>query len=159
MTSNPWYREPWPWIIMSGPAIVVVAGIVTAVIAFASFDGLVADDHYKQGLAVNRVIEREAAAARLGLVADVAFSPERTRLRVTLAGGALPASLRLALVHPTLAGEDQAVLLGSIAPGVYEGAMHPPRLGPLKLRLEDGEGRWRLSGAWATKDDALRLSP
>lgn len=158
MTSNPWYREPWPWFIMAGPAIVVVAGIATAVIAVTSFDGLVADDHYKQGLAVNRVIARETAATRLGVVADVVFSPERTRLRVTLAGAA-PASLRLALVHPTLPAEDQPVLLARVAPGVYEGAMRPPRLGPLKLRLEDGEGRWRLSGAWATKDDALRLAP
>ena len=159
MTSNPWYREPWPWFIMAGPAIVVVAGIATAVIAARSFDGLVADDHYKQGLAVNRVIARETAATRLGVVADVAFSPERTRLRVTLSGGDAPASLRMALVHPTLSAEDQSVLLARVVPGVYQGAMRPPRLGPLQLRLEDGEGRWRLSGAWATMDDALRLAP
>ena len=25
----PWYREPWPWILISGPAIVVVAGMAT----------------------------------------------------------------------------------------------------------------------------------
>ena len=23
--TQPWYREPWPWILMAGPAIVVVA--------------------------------------------------------------------------------------------------------------------------------------
>ena len=40
---KPWYREPWPWILMAGPAIVVVAGIATAVIAIRTSDPLVAD--------------------------------------------------------------------------------------------------------------------
>src|SRR4051812_31343236 len=45
-TLRPWYREPWPWLLMSGPAIVVVAGCLTAGIAWKSDDGLVADDYY-----------------------------------------------------------------------------------------------------------------
>ena len=42
---RPWYREPWPWILMSGPAVVVCAGIATAVIAVETNDGLVAEDY------------------------------------------------------------------------------------------------------------------
>ena len=45
--AKPWYRHPWPWILMSGPAIVVVAGIVTAVIAVATADGVVKEDPSK----------------------------------------------------------------------------------------------------------------
>jgi hypothetical protein len=41
--KKPWYRHPWPWILMSGPAIVVVAGIFTAYLAVTTADGLVAD--------------------------------------------------------------------------------------------------------------------
>mgnify|MGYP000916835605 FL=1 len=47
--AKPWYREPWPWLLMSGPGLVVIAGVVTAWIAFSGADGLVADDYYKQG--------------------------------------------------------------------------------------------------------------
>ena len=54
--QTPWYRDPWPWILMAGPAAVVVAGAITLWIAFASADGLVAGDYYKQGLAINQVI-------------------------------------------------------------------------------------------------------
>ena len=36
---QPWYRERWPWILMSGPAAVIVAGAITTWIAFASADG------------------------------------------------------------------------------------------------------------------------
>ena len=40
---KPWYRHPWPWILMAGPAVVVVAGALTAIIAFQGADPLVAD--------------------------------------------------------------------------------------------------------------------
>ena len=28
---NPWYREPWPWLLMSGPALVIVGAKDTIV--------------------------------------------------------------------------------------------------------------------------------
>ena len=69
--GTPWYRQRWPWLLMLGPAIVVVAGIVTAVIAIETDDGLVADDYYKRGLAINQTLERAARTAALGLTATV----------------------------------------------------------------------------------------
>ena len=159
MTGNPWYREPWPWLLMAGPAIVVVAGIATLVIAVVSFDGMVADDYYKQGLGVNRVIAREAEARALGVEGAVQFNAERTQVRVVLRGAAAPKSLRLALVHPTLPREDQAVELAQVSDGVYAGALRPPRAATLRLVLEDGHNRWRLAGSWTTHADAVRLAP
>ncbi|HSC95836.1 MAG TPA: FixH family protein, partial [Burkholderiales bacterium] len=44
--TKPWYRERWPWLLMAGPAAVLVAGAATIWIAFASADGLVAEDYY-----------------------------------------------------------------------------------------------------------------
>lgn len=157
--ARPWYREPWPWIIMAGPAIVIVAGIATTVLAVTSFDGLVADDYYKQGLGINRVIARDQGAQSLGMTALVQFNETRSRVRVVLDGEAGPATLRLALVHPTLAGADQEVALRATAPGVYEGAMAAPRAGRFHLRLEDGDGRWRLTGDWTSTEPGLRLAP
>lgn len=157
--AKPWYREPWPWIVMAGPAIVIVAGIATTVLAVTSFDGLVADDYYRQGLSINRVLARDEAARALGVTALVQFNETRSRVRVVLGERAGPATLRLALSHPTIAGDDQEVALRSTAPGVYEGAMAAPRQGRFHLKLEDGDGRWRLSGAWVTTQPGLRLAP
>ena len=36
--TQPWYKEPWPWILMSGPAIVVVACVITIYLAFSNYD-------------------------------------------------------------------------------------------------------------------------
>jgi hypothetical protein len=159
MTAKPWYREPWPWLLMAGPAIVVVAGIATTVLAVTSFDGMVADDYYKQGLGINRVIAREADAKRLGVTATLQFAPERSHVRVLLGEGTRPTALKLALVHPTLPAEDQSIPLAAVAPGVYEGPIRAPRSKALQVRLEDDAGKWRLTGAWTTRDDGVRLTP
>ena len=82
LEARPWYREPWPWILMSGPAAVLVAGAITAWIAFASADGLVAEDYYKQGLAINKLLEREEAARRLGVSAEITLRPGKIRVEL-----------------------------------------------------------------------------
>ena len=155
--SLPWYREPWPWIVMSGPAIVVVAGIVTAGIAFSTSDGLVADDYYKQGLAVNRVLARETRAEALAVTATVQFNPARDRVQVIVASKeASPDSVTLTLVHPTR-GDDRSVEMERISRGVYRGAMRAPAPVNYHMRLEDGPGTWRLTGRWRPGDDVVTL--
>ena len=82
--GRPWYREPWPWILMSGPFTVVVAGLVTAWIAVANEDPLVVDNYYKEGLAINRVLERDQAAAQGGYRAELMLSQDGARVRAHL---------------------------------------------------------------------------
>ena len=62
MTPPPWYRQIWPWLLMLGPGIVVIAGFITLWLAITSFDGLVADDYYKKGLGVNQDLSRRERA-------------------------------------------------------------------------------------------------
>lgn len=143
--SRVWYREPWPWLLMAGPAAVVVAGICTAILAVRSDDGLVAEDYYRRGLAINQVLRREDRARRLGLAAVVSFSG--ARVRVVLSGaGIAPEAVRLRLIHPTRAGLDQTLSLPRIAPGIYAGSVATIGSEPRRLVLEDQAASWRLSG-------------
>lgn len=41
--KRPWWREPMMWVVLGGPAIVVVAAIATGVIAWRGADTLVLD--------------------------------------------------------------------------------------------------------------------
>jgi hypothetical protein len=43
-TSNPWYREPWPWIIIGLLGSVVIASLITAWIAVANPAIMAVDD-------------------------------------------------------------------------------------------------------------------
>ena len=78
---KPWYREPWPWILMSGPAAAVIAGFVTLGYAIKYQDALVTDDYYKQGLAINRTLAREQAAVTLGVEAKLMFAGDGAGVR------------------------------------------------------------------------------
>jgi hypothetical protein len=150
LSERPWYREPWPWILMAGPAAVVVAGIVTLWLAVSSADGLVAEDYYKQGLAINRVIEREDAARRLGLSARVEPAPGRLVLRLDgTQRGTAPAALFVQLAHATRAGYDMRLRLARAADGRYEAVLPPLPRGHWRVSIEDPQGRWRIAGTWS----------
>jgi hypothetical protein len=137
---TPWYKERWPWILMSGPLTVIVAGAITTWIAFASADGLVADDYYKRGLAVNVVLEREQAAARRGI--EARFERRGERIHVDLRGDAPPVLL-LRLAHATRAGEDVRLRLEP-AGGGYEALLPALAPGARRVILEDAAGSWRI---------------
>jgi negative regulator of sigma E activity len=53
--SRPWWREPWPWILMAGPAAAIVACIITIVLAVQNFsDQAITDGGLKRGLVVSK---------------------------------------------------------------------------------------------------------
>jgi len=140
--NGPWYREPWPWILMSGPAAVMVASAATMWLAYSTSDGLVAEDYYKRGLAINKRIAKEEEAERLGISASIRLMPDR--LRVDLKGESPPA-LFVHLAHATRAGYDMRLRLAPVAPGAYETELsHLPR-GRWQVIIEDPRGTWRIA--------------
>lgn len=157
--KRPWYKEPWPWILMAGPGIVVVAGFITAWLAVASNDGLVADDYYKQGLGINQRLQRDHQAGAMGLHADVMRSGQQLRLLIASTTDAkLPEVISLKLAHPTQAGQDQLVKMVSEGQGFYGGQMTVEVNGRWVVSIEDPAGNWRLQGEWlADSGEALRL--
>lgn len=155
----PWYREPWPWLLMAGPAAVIVAGIITVWLAVATEDGLVVDDYYKRGLAINQTLQRNDAARQAGYRALLSLDPEARRFAIVLtagSGAALPDQVRLRLVHPTRSGLDQALTLRGSA-GRFEGVMAPLPPGRWNLMLENADGNWRVSGRLSVPHDRESL--
>lgn len=145
--ARPWYREPWPWILAAGPAVVVVAGIYTAWLAVKSNDGLVTDDYYRKGLAANQTIARSDQATRMGLVAGIRIAEETmtVRLQARDANFKLPPTVVATVSHPTRAGLDQSRVLvrnGS----TYSGEVRLPSAGHWLVLLEDEGRSWRLMG-------------
>ena len=153
----PWYREPWPWLLMAGPAIVVVAGFVTLAFAIQSSDGLVADDYYKQGKAINMTLTRDAQARALGYRAQLALSASgQVALKFDDAFPSASA-LKLTLHHPTRAGFDREILLRRGADNSYTAAMPPIDASRWSMTLEDQAHTWRLTGDWNAGEKSVRL--
>ncbi|NYT85750.1 FixH family protein [Pollutimonas harenae] len=59
--KGPWWREPWPWIIMAGPAIAVIGCIITIVLAFQNAGNqVIKDGGIKRGLVVTKQVQAPA---------------------------------------------------------------------------------------------------
>ena len=50
--NRPWWKQRWPWLLMSGPAIVMLACGVTIWLAYAEADQPIRDGVVRQGLKV-----------------------------------------------------------------------------------------------------------
>ena len=147
-SSKPWYREPWPWFLMSGPIIVIIAALTSAWIAIKSSDGLVSEDYYKQGLAAGETLARSRHAAQMGITAGLRMSEDSVSVRLSAEQAAMtmPASLHVTLSHPTRAGIDQkSVLLRQ--GGAYVGKLNLPASGHWLVVIEDDARTWRLMGS------------
>lgn len=149
-SPKPWYREPWPWFLMALPLAAVIGGMITLWYAVTSNDGLVVDDYYKKGLAINQTLRRDAAADALHLRAALSRDPLGA-LTVRLEGKlqSYPPQLQLRILFPARAGKDQTVSLQATGPGQYAGHCQPLSRGKWYLILEDKAQTWRLLGEWA----------
>jgi uncharacterized protein len=137
---------------MSGPAIVVVAGIFTAYLAVRTQDGLVVDDYYKQGLAVNKDLSRDIAAKTAGYSAVATIDTSKGRVTLTLQHS--PASfkdLTLTLSRATVSGHDQRISLQRTnqrnGESTFIGALkslEPLESGKWYVTVDDPSHSWRL---------------
>jgi uncharacterized protein len=59
----PWWKFGYVWLVISGPAVVVVAGFATLWLAIANPETLVAQDYYRQGVEINKTLAAERARA------------------------------------------------------------------------------------------------
>ncbi len=144
---HPWYREPWPWILATGPFIVVIAGFYTAWLAVVSNDGLVTDDYYRKGLSVNQTIARSELASNLGLTAGVRIVGDTLSVRMRSGDKSfvMPPTLAVTISHPTRAGLDQYRVLAGKG-DLYSGEVRLPAAGHWLVLLEDERKTWRLMG-------------
>ncbi len=144
--SKPWHRQPLVWMVIAIPFSAVVMGAVMIYLALTTDDGLVADDYYKQGLAINEVIVRDRKAAELGLSAVVEMDNGKRLVVLRFNKGGLeeyPVRLNLMLQHATRANSDTPVVLEHGLDDQYIGRLEAPvREGIWYFEL-NGDG-WKL---------------
>ncbi|WP_286164189.1 FixH family protein [Azoarcus sp. DN11] len=159
-TIEPWYRQGWPWFLISIPAVAVVMGMTTLWLAVSTWDGLVVDDYYQEGKTIEKTIARSQKAAEMGLVADVRIRADEVTLDLSTASRApLPPTVVLTISHPTRSGMDQVVLLKR-RDGVFVAPVAPLTAGRWLLQLEDESHTWRMNGtANIPADSVIRIVP
>ncbi len=161
--TKPWYKHFWPWFIIFFPFVAVVAGLTTVVIAVKYEDSMVADDYYKEGLAINQVLDRERKAGELGLSANIMLNRSTQQLRLILKNSkniSLPDKLQLSMFHPTQAERDKVWLLHHEQGDVYSTDTGSLVVGSWHIVLEPVDKEWRLVGRIAIpRETSILLTP
>ncbi len=81
-----WYREPWPWIVMSGPAVAVIGSLISAYLAVVGADPVVDENYYQHGLQINRDLARAQQLNRLRLQTERQVEKDRRGTPTSAAG-------------------------------------------------------------------------
>jgi uncharacterized protein len=58
----PWYKYGHVWLVIAGPALVVVAALATAWIAVRSPDPVLEEDYYRRGIEINKQLAADKAS-------------------------------------------------------------------------------------------------
>lgn len=159
--AKPWYTHPWPWLLMLGPFIVIIAGIYTTWLAVSRPDALVVDDYYKQGKAINQDLSRDRVAAEMKLEAEVRYDAAAGKLVGSVRGlGEKVDTLSISLIHSTRPEKDLKLTAKPDESGAF--SVELPMLDMARWQiLVEGPGReWRLNGVWAwPQEPQITLRP
>jgi hypothetical protein len=140
----PWYRQFWPWFLISFPVISVFLGFTMVYFATNGQDTLVIDNYYKEGKAINHKLEQVRNAQELGIETQLLISNENITLDV---GDNFPgdgSALTLHFYHSTLADRDFTVLLTKQAGNRYTSAVSHPIAGKWRLSLLPFDESWKV---------------
>ena len=144
--KKPWYVQPWVWLLIALPATAVVGSMASLYLAVTTNDGLVVDDYYTRGKAINRDLARDRAAQAHGLEARFGIDMTRNRVTLTLKSHdyVAPREMKLSILHPTQPHHDQYILLQQVGEGQYAAGINELGRGKWYVQLEADD--WRLSG-------------
>lgn len=154
-------RDRWiPWLFVGLFGVVLAANGTLAYVATSSFSGLQTEEHYRKGLAYNRVIEAERRQAALGWSVSLDFSQSGARngrlaVRVLDSAGTPldDATVSARLVRPTQSGYDMNVTLNPAGAGSYEAELKLPLRGQwdIQTQIEHRSGTYRTAERIVTR--------
>ena len=161
-THSPWYKQFWPWFLLGLLFTSIFGSSTLAVMAVRTADGMVQEDYYEHGRAINMVLAKQQRAHDLNLSATVRIDPMTSDVIVQLDGDDRPERLHLELIFPTLGDRDETLTLEHVRDGRYLGQA-PDNLRYrwyLQLHPTDETPEWRIVGEGRfPSDDDFALTP
>ncbi len=147
-TVAPWYAQRWPWLLMLGPAVVLVAGAITGYLAWTRQDAMVVDDYYKRGKAINQDLRRDRVASAQRLLVALRYDAQAHAVegQLTSFGKPVTAPFRIQLAHSTQPGKDILLAAYPDAQGRFSAPL--PVLGQARWQVNVEGGDWRLASEW-----------
>ncbi|WP_114418079.1 FixH family protein [Marinospirillum perlucidum] len=144
-SRKPWYKEPFAWLAFFPVTLGVFFGLSLLVIGNINYDGVVDENYYKEGLAINQSFERDRFAEELNLTASLRFVQDQLHMDLQ---GQLPEYPEELLVHmenPTRASKDFTIAMKHLQGGRYLGTLTQQPDNDWDVKLYGPDREWRLS--------------
>ena len=144
----PWFKQPLVWMVIAIPAVSVVVGLALLVFSLRIDLGLVSDDYYQRGKAINADLSKDKRARALGYRGAISYDKTQPAVAVVITSATaakLPAVVTLDIMHATRGGLDIQRRLRADSPGFFQAALAAPLphgAWEIRLRAED----WRIHG-------------
>ena len=78
--TTPWYKQFWPWFLITIPVISMILSITMLNLALNTEDSLVIDDYYKEGRGINLELTKVQEAKVQGISTRITFNNKRVSL-------------------------------------------------------------------------------
>jgi uncharacterized protein len=63
--NPPWWQFGHVWLVIAGPAVVVVASFMTLYLAVTRPDPVISEDYYRQGININKTLKSQTEDASM----------------------------------------------------------------------------------------------
>lgn len=144
MSASPWYKQFWPWFIISVPLSAIVACITMLVYMSDKGPSMVVDDYYKKGKSINLELSKFDRAKALFLHADLTINDGVVKVFFTKGDVQNAPALKVSFYHKTLKEYDLNMVLTPNAAGAYSGVTEALKDDRYTVFIEPMDGSWKL---------------
>jgi hypothetical protein len=147
MVVKPWYKQFWPWLLISLPVFSVVKAVHTVYIMNKQNPDLVVDDYYAEGKAINMNLAKYREAASRNLAGGVLIAGNK--VIVTMKANPLLADkLQLSFVHNTVASKDFKIFAERSGESMFVADLPGVLDGKWNLVVSDTKEEWKLRASF-----------
>lgn len=158
-TVRPWYKEPWPFILVSITGLGVVAGSTLAFIGLSNPPELVRGEFEQLGRGLTDTSVRTSQARALGLDGQVQLVGDQVVLTLSATQPeSLPERLLVQFQHPASSDGDATALLQRGTDGQYRGGLAQAPHSSALVIVSDLEQSWWLAGR-GVSDGVISVAP
>ncbi|MCZ2720315.1 FixH family protein [Marinomonas sp. 15G1-11] len=144
MKITPWYKQFWPWFVISIPLSSMIVAVFQIYFALNSPRDLVKDNYYKEGLGINQELGRKQLAADLDIKAKLRID-NLTGEILLITENTKEEQLYLQFFHVATASKDFRVTLQKISENEYRGTLDKTLSGNWNMSVESDSG-WQITG-------------
>lgn len=143
MKTTPWYKQFWPWFIIAIPMSSVIVAVIQISFALNSPNDLVKENYYKEGLGINKVLDKRKKAQELAIEASVTIDNLTGEVLLSTKN-TQDQQLTLNFVNSAIADKDFSLVMTQVAENQYRGQLSKSLQGIWNLYLESDSG-WQIS--------------